>query len=125
MRMTDKNSTGAGRGVALVLILIELFGAFFFGMTVLDSYGPDSLISVKFSAIGAGIAGVLAYIILHMIPGIRWLMMVAMVLLWGFVAYYISLIVIGDAQAGFKLVAHKGPYVAAAIAALFRAIMYR
>ena len=125
MGLKNKQSGGAGRGVALVLILGEVFGAIFFGVTMLDNFGSEAIRAVTFSTIGAGLAGVVAYIVLHSLPGIRWLMMAAMVLLWAFVAYSLGLMVIGDEQESFHFVAHKGPYIAAAIAALFRAVMYR
>ena len=123
--MASKDSGDTGRGIALVLILIELFGAFFIGKTLLDSYGPENLQAAKFSTLGAGLAGIFAYIVLHIIPGIRWLMMVIMVALWAVAVYSLGLILIGENAEGLRLVSHKGPYIAAGIAALFRALMYR
>ncbi len=118
-------SSGTGRGVALILILLELCGAFYFGMLILESFGSETLREFKFSAIGAGLAGIFAYIILHVIPGIRWLMMAVIILLWAFVAYSLGLMMIGERQESFQWVSHKGPYIAAVIAGLFRALMYR
>jgi len=120
-----KDSSGVGRGLALILILIELCAAFYVGMVVLDKFGSGVITAMKFAPIAAGFVGVLTYILLHVIPHIRWLMMGAMVLLWAFAAYAIGLVVIGEAQEGLVWVSHKGPYIAAAIAALFRAFMYR
>ncbi|NNC37077.1 MAG: hypothetical protein EX271_08685 [Acidimicrobiales bacterium] len=125
MGSKNKESSGVGRGLALVLILVELFGAYYAGMTILNSMNTEAIAALSFPAIAAGIAGVFAYFILHVIPGIRWLMMAAMILLWAFMAYSLGRIVIGDTQAGFQLVEHKGPYIAAAIAGVFRALMYR
>lgn len=112
-------------GLGGIIGLIELFLAFVLGMTMLDNLGSDALRSLKYSTVGAGVAGIVAYFILHKIPGIRWLMMFAMILLWAFVAYSIGQMVIGDDKDGFHLVAHKGPYIAAAVAGLFRGFMYR
>jgi len=123
--MAKKDSGDTGRGIALVLILVELFGAFFIGKTLLDSFGSDSFQAAKFSTIGAGLAGIFAYIVLHIIPGIRWLMMAVMVLLWAVAVYSLGLILIGENGEGLRLVSHKGPYIAAGLAALFRAVMYR
>lgn len=125
MKSKDEKQGGPGSGIAGLLILIEIVFAFIFGMTVLDNLGSESLRAIKFSNIGAGVLGVLAYFILHIIPGLRWIMMAAMILLWAFAAYSIGLMAIGDDQERFHLVAHKGPYIGAAIAGLFRAFMYR
>lgn len=125
MAAKTKESGGVGRGVALVLILIELCGAFFAGTTVLESLSADPNSASSFAVIGAGIAGIVTYFILHIIPGIRWVMMGAMILLWAFMAYSLGRFVIGDDFSVFQLVEHKGPYIAAAIAGLFRGLMYR
>jgi len=123
--MPAKDSSRAGRNIALILILVELFGAFFLGTILIKNFGSEALPATSFSILAAGIAGVLVYVILHVIPCIRWLMMVAMVGLWAFVAYSIGLIAIGEDQEGFQFVTHKGPYIAGAIAGLFRGVMYR
>lgn len=123
--MPAKQSSGAGRGIALILILIELFGAFFIGTLLMKNFGSESISASNLYVFAAGLAGVFVYVILHVIPGIRWLMMAVMICVWAFAAYQIGLLLIGIDQDSFQFVTHKGPYIAAAIAGLFRGIMYR
>ena len=108
-----------------IIIWIELFLAFALGMTVLDNLGSEALRSVKYSTLWSGLAGIAAYFILLSIPGIRRVMKLSLILLWAFFAYTIGQMVIGDDQEGFHLVAHKGPYIAAAVVGLLRAFISR
>lgn len=123
-RLANEESPNGG-GFIGIIGLIELFLAFVVGMTVLDNLGSETLRAVKYAPLWAGVAGIIGYVILHKILGIRWLMMLAMILLWAFFAYSIGLMAIEDDKEGFHLVTHKGPYIAAGIAGLVRAFMYR
>lgn len=120
-RLNDDNGEGGSFGG--IIVLIELFLAFALGMTVLDNLGSEALRAVKYSALWAGIAGVVVYFILLNIPGVRWLMKLSLILLWAFFAYTIGIMVIGDDSEGFHFVAHKGPYIAAAVVGFIRAFI--
>ena len=125
-RQSDLNNGGGGSGGGFIgiIVLIELLLAFAAGMTMLDMLGSESLRVLKYSTFMAGLAGIFIYFILHKIPGIRWLMMLSMSLLWALFAYAIGVYVIGEAQDSLHLVTHKGPYIAAAITGLVRFFMY-
>ena len=123
-RLADEDGGAAG-GFTGIIVLIEFFLAFVVGMTALDNLGSESLRAVKYAPLWAGVAGITLYIILHKIPVIRWLMILAMITLWTVFAYTTGLMVIGQDHEGFHLATHKGPYIAAGIAGLVRAFMYR